>query len=195
MISITVAVLNDGVSTWKTGVFFNNKLCSFWFCGQKPTCHFFCSEDDSHLFEKALANWKLVNNLQAQCHGHHKLAKMRVVRNQMKHSYGRLYFACSERMNPCSHWMWAEVDAAQRPVCRHGFLCSSRKLKKEGVNKDRMFFCCPNDKENSCKFFWMGTWRTRHSPFYDVNFSMPSLYTNNSLKTLSDLTNKILGCQ
>ena len=170
---------------------------SFWFCGQKPTCHFFCSEDDSYLFEKALANWKLANNLQPQCHGHHQLAKMRVVKDQMKESYGRPYFVCAERANPCSFWMWADVDVTSRPICRHGFPCASRKVKKEGANKDRMFFCCPNDKENSCKFFeWVPDEPdTPRPPFYDVNFSMPSLYTNNSLKTLSDLTNKILGCQ
>ena len=111
-------------------------------------------------------------------------------------SYGRPYFVCAERMNPCSFWMWADVDAAQRPVCRHGFPCASRKVKKEGVNKDRMFFCCPNDKENSCKFFEWVPDEPDIPSFYDVNFSMPSLYTaNNSLKTLSDLTNKILGCQ
>ena len=29
----------------------------------------------------------------------------------------------------------------------------TRKVKKEGLNKDRLFFCCPNDKETSCRYF------------------------------------------
>ena len=31
---------------------------SFWFCNQSPSCHFFCSEDERYLFEKAIELWK-----------------------------------------------------------------------------------------------------------------------------------------
>ena len=31
--------------------------------------------------------------------------------------------------------------------------CVISKVKKEGLNKYRLFFCCPNNKENSCRFF------------------------------------------
>ncbi len=43
-----------------------------------------------------------------------------------------------------------------------------RKVKK-GLNKDRKFFCCPNDKENSCKYF---DWMPEES-YQDVNFGEP----------------------
>jgi hypothetical protein len=52
--------------------------------------------------------------------------------------------------------MWGDVHPVARPECRHGLSCAIRKVKKEGLNKDRKFFCCPNDKESSCKYFdWM----------------------------------------
>jgi hypothetical protein len=44
-----------------------------------------------------------------------------------------------------------------------------RKVKKEGLNKDRKFFCCPNDKESSCKYFdWVP-----EEPHQDVSFVEP----------------------
>jgi hypothetical protein len=27
---------------------------SFWFCGQYPTCNFFCDEDEGYMYEKAI---------------------------------------------------------------------------------------------------------------------------------------------
>ena len=38
-------------------------------------------------------------------------------------------------------------------MCRHGFSCAVLKVKKESVNKGRVFFSCPNGKENSCGYF------------------------------------------
>ena len=29
-------------------------------------------------------------------------------------------------------------------MCRHGFSCAVRKVEKDGVNKGRVFFSCPN---------------------------------------------------
>ena len=31
---------------------------SFWFRNQSLSCHFFCSEDEEYLFEKAVESWK-----------------------------------------------------------------------------------------------------------------------------------------
>ena len=38
-----------------------------------------------------------------------------------------------------------------KPKCHHGFQCIIRKVKKETVNKDRLFFCCA--QEDSCNYF------------------------------------------
>ena len=54
-------------------------------------------------------------------------------------------------------------------------------MKKEGINKDRMFFCCPNDKENSCRFF---EWAPDEPDMrYNVNFSNPPLNNYGGTKT------------
>ena len=126
---------------------------SFWFCGQKQSCNFFCPEDQGYLFEKAIDSWRSLGTQQPHCDGHHKLAKMRVVKDVMKASYGRSFFVCSERSNPCKFWMWGDTNTVKKPNCRHGFPACIRIVKKEGVNKDREFFCCSKGKEDSCGFF------------------------------------------
>jgi hypothetical protein len=40
-----------------------------------------------------------------------------------------------------------------KPECHHGLLCVVRKVKKDGLNKDCLFFCCANDEESTCRFF------------------------------------------
>ena len=56
------------------------------------------------------------------------------------------------------------------PVCRHGFSCVIRKVKKDGWNNDRKFFCCSNNKETSCNYFvWVPEEPT------EVNFVKTSL--------------------
>ena len=71
----------------------------------------------------------------------------------MKVNYGRPFFVCGEKAKPCSFWMWGDVQPLAKPECRQGLPCAVRKVKKEGLNKDRLFFCCANDKESTCRFF------------------------------------------
>ena len=137
---------------------------SFWFCNQNPSCNFFCSEEESYLYEKATAAWKSTKQLHSRCENQGKLVKMRVVKDLTKPSYGRPFFACSNKSNPCSFWAWGDVRPIAKPECRHGFLCMIRKLKKEGINKDHLFFCC--GQQNSCKYFeWVP-----EEPYYNAKF-------------------------
>ena len=140
----------------------------FWFCNQNPCCNFFCSDDESYLYEKAAAAWKSTKQTHPRCEKHGKLAKMRVVKNLLKPiSYGRPFFVCSDQSNPCSFWVWGDVRPIAKPECRHGFPCVIRKVKKDGINKDRLFFCCA--QENSCKYFeWVP-----EEPYYDAKFFGP----------------------
>ena len=50
-----------------------------------------------------------------------KLAKMRVVKNLLKSNYGRPFFVCSDQSNPCSFWVWGDVQHVAKPKCRRGF--------------------------------------------------------------------------
>ena len=124
---------------------------SFWFCNQNPSCNLICSKDESYLYEKATAAWKSTKQSHPRCEKHGKLAKMRVVKNLLKSNYGRPFFVCSDQANPCSFWVWGDVQHVAKPKCRHGFSSVIRKVKKETVNKDRLFFCCA--QEDSCNYF------------------------------------------
>lgn len=90
---------------------------SFWFCGQSPSCNFFCSEDEGYLFEKAILTWRATKQLQPQCDEHHKPAKMRVVKDIMKPSYERPFFVCSDKKEPCSLWAWGDIVPTKKPTC------------------------------------------------------------------------------
>ena len=113
---------------------------SFWFCNQSSSCQFFCPEDEGYLFEKAIESCKSTKQPHPRCDGHQKLARMRVVKNLLKPTYGRPFFVCSDKMNPCSYWVWGDVRPITKPECRHGSPYAVRKVKKEGLNKDRLFF-------------------------------------------------------
>ena len=80
---------------------------------------------------------------------HDKLAKMRVVKDLLKANYSRPFFVCSDQSNPCSFWIWGDVRPIAKPECRHGFQCVVRKLKKESIDKDRLF-CAQQD---SCNYY------------------------------------------
>ena len=128
----------------------------FFYCGQKPSCNFFCPQNDCSYFENAIAMWRNSNSLQPRCHGHKKLAKI-----------------CSDKEKPCSFWQWGDVI---RPLCYHGEQCSTRKVKKEGINHGRLFYVCSKGKEESCGYFeWQDTERNEDpfDPICKVNFSMP----------------------
>ena len=147
---------------------------TFWFCGQNPSCNFFCPKDVGHLFEKASDAWRATNQPHPECKEHCQLATMCVVKDIMKESYGRPYFVCSDKKNPCSFWVWGDVKALDPPMCRHGYPCVTRKVKKEGVNNGRRFFCCANEGEDSCRYFeWVLEEKRSISPKFIV-FTRPS---------------------
>ena len=93
----------------------------------------------------------LFGNLHPCCEKHGKLAKIRAVKNLLKSNNGRPFFICSDQSNPCSFWAWGDVQHVAKPKCRHGFPCVIRKVKKDTINKDRLFFCCA--QKDSCNYF------------------------------------------
>ncbi len=126
---------------------------SFWFCNQNPSCHFVCSADECDLFERAISAWRMTNQPHPRCMGHNKIAKMWVVKDLMKVNYGRPFFTCSEKTKHCSFWIWGDMRPQVRPNCSHEVPCAIRKVKKEGMNKDRKFLCCSKNRESSCGYF------------------------------------------
>ena len=41
----------------------------FFYCGQQPSCNFFCPQVDCSYFHNAIALWRNSNNPQPKCHG------------------------------------------------------------------------------------------------------------------------------
>ena len=149
---------------------------SFWFCIQSPSCNFFCSEDESYAYEKVAAVWKSTKQPHPRCEKHGKLAKIRVVKNLLKSNYGRPFFVCSDQSNPCSLWVWGDVQYVAKPKCRHGFPCVIRKVKKETIKKDRLFFCCAQN--DSCNYFeWV-----LEEPYCSADLPAPEIKQNEERK-------------
>ena len=84
----------------------------FFYCGQKPSCNFFCPQNDCSYFHNAIAIWRNSNTPQPKCHEHKKLTKMLVVKDIFKPSFDRPFFVCSDKEKPCSFWQWGDVIRA-----------------------------------------------------------------------------------
>ena len=173
------------------GVFFNS--------GQKPSCNFFCPQNDCSYFHYAIALWRNSSIPQRKCHEHKKLTKMLVVKDIFKPSFGRPFFVCSDKENPCSFWQWGDVI---RTLCYHGVQCSTRKVNKEGANDGRLFYTCSKGKDDSCGYF---EWRDKKEdedsfePFSTVYFSNPPSYGYTVKETGKNFTsrheNRIEACK
>ncbi len=129
----------------------------FWFCNQKPTCHFICSEDEGYLFENAIDAYHETGQSQPICCGNN-LAKLRVVKNMLKQNFGRPFFVCSKDANRCEYFEWADEIILPKPPCYHNEASKRWRVKKEGSNKGKTFFCCAQkEKDKRCKFFEWAT--------------------------------------
>ena len=52
----------------------------FWYCGNKPSCQFFCSQKDRDIFARAIVSFQASGCPQPVCPTHQRLPKMRVVK-------------------------------------------------------------------------------------------------------------------
>jgi hypothetical protein len=56
------------------------------------------------------------------CPTHQRLAKLGVVKDKMKDNYGRPFFTCSDRHDPCNFWQWGDIYETPRPCSKHGMV-------------------------------------------------------------------------
>ena len=125
-------------------------------------CEFFCPDQDRSLYETAMSMWRANGPIHPVCDTHQRLARMKVVKDVSKLNFGRTFFVCCDRENPCNFWQWGNRHELPKPKCGHGLNACVRKVKKEGENQGRLFFCCPNDREKSCVFLnGSSSWNTR----------------------------------
>ena len=60
----------------------------------------------------------------------------------MKSSYGRPFFVCSDKFKPCSFWVRGLCTINGVTRVPSWIPCVICNFKKEGLNRDRLFFCC-----------------------------------------------------
>jgi hypothetical protein len=52
---------------------------TFWFCGEKPSCEFFCPEEDCYMYTRAVAAFCASGSIHPVCPTHQKFARLCVV--------------------------------------------------------------------------------------------------------------------
>ena len=80
-------------------------------------------------------------------------ARIRVVRDVSKASFGRPFFTCSKEKDKCRYFEWGDEIIVPKPLCMHGKPCTVQKVKKESPNQGRSFLCCAEPIKESCNFF------------------------------------------
>ena len=142
-----------------------SKRGELWLCNQRDSCHFSCREDEAFLYDKAIKEFLATNQARPMCCGvtpeasaERNYARLEVVKDITKTSFGRPFFKCSKYIDGCDYFEWGDEYIIPKPICKHGKPCKIRKVKKEGSNEGRNFLCCPEPREKSCKFFkWFET--------------------------------------
>ncbi len=129
---------------------------SLWFCNQKPTCNFICSEDEKYLYEMGIIAFEKTKQPQPEC-CKNNLARLRMVKDITKQNYGRPFFVCSKDTNRCLYFEWADEFIPPKPYCFHNQTARECTVKKEGPNKGKTFFRCRrSDNTGECGFFQWG---------------------------------------
>ena len=124
--------------------------------------------------------WKSSGSNHPICPTHQRLAKLRVVKDKMKDNYGRPFFVCADRHDPCNFWQWGDIYESPRARCKHGIVCTVRKVKKDGPTQNRLFYCC--SQIDSCGFFEWKEIEPRVTKTGFVLFSDPLQYRYNKFR-------------
>ena len=133
---------------------------TFWFCREPSSCHFICREEHAFLYEIAIKEFLATKQARPACcaiahetSAERRYARIRVVRDTKKASFGRPFFTCSKEKDKCRYFEWGNEIIVPKPLCKHGKPCTVQKVKKEGPNQGRSFLCCAEPIKESCKFF------------------------------------------
>ena len=142
---------------WIASVHGCYKNGKFWLCiklkNNPKSCELFCTDQDRSLYETAMTMRRANGPIHPVCDTRQRLARMKVVKDVTKLNFGRPFFVCCDRENPCKFWQWGDRHELPKQKSGHGLNTCVRKVKKVGENQGRLFFCFPNDREKSCGFF------------------------------------------
>ena len=162
-----------------------------WVCQQPSTCHFSCPDEQEYLYGGAVEEFLSTGQSRPLCcmgeNYVRNYAKLKVVTDMEKESFARPFFVCSKKDDPCSYFEWGDQKIVETPLCKHQWPSRMLKVKKEGPNKGRSFFCCREREENRCKFFkWVDNNDEEEDPLMPGHielFSMPPSYKYTLKKT------------
>ena len=109
---------------------------TFWCCKNiSDSCHFKCTKDQAHLYDKAVKEFLATKQDRPMCCAitstrmengvaeipvviGRRYAKMKVVTDMEKESFGRPFFVCSAKHNPCNYFAWGSTDDEKRNSCQ-----------------------------------------------------------------------------
>ncbi len=100
----------------------------WWFCNQKPTCNFICSQDERHLYEIGIMTFERTNQSQPKCCDNN-LAMLSMLKDVTNPNYGRPFFVCSKDANRCQYFEWGDKIIPPRSVRKEKYLGAGEKSK------------------------------------------------------------------
>ena len=167
---------------------------TFWFCDEPFSCHFICSEEEAFLYDKAIKEFLATKQDRPKCcsvtpeaSAERNYARIRVAKTL---NFGRSFFTCSKEKDRCDYFEWGDEIIIPKPLCQHGKPCKLQTARRENRNYGRKFLCCPEKKENRCRFFrWFNTPSPREpdedplESCYVTLFSNPPSYKYTVKKT------------
>ena len=126
-----------------------------WYCAHPgPSCHFKCTEAEAHLYGKAVKEFLATKQDRPKCcaikstlwtdggsvempHLGRQYAKMKVVTDTKKESFGRPFFVCPIRKQNqrCKYFAWGDQTIVERPLCKHGKPSRLLTVKKKDLIK------------------------------------------------------------
>ena len=141
---------------------------TFWFCGEPFSCNLICREEDEPLYGEAVQTFLKTGQQRPVCcaienSNERHYARLGVVKDTSKTSYGRPFFVCPKDQDPCHYFEWGDKIIEEKPICKHGKPCIVRKVKKAGKNKGRSFLCCGEECEDDCHFFEWSNLTQKHT--------------------------------
>ena len=80
---------------------------TFWFCGEKPSCEFFCPDENCYMYTRAVAAFRASGSIHPVCPTHQKFAKLCVVKDTWGHfwpdSLESYWWDASQPIGPQGH--------------------------------------------------------------------------------------------
>ena len=136
-----------GEKCYVASTFKNGKYETFWYCrNRSDDCHFKCTEDQAHLYDKAVKKAFLASKQdRPKCCAitsttvkngvaeipvviGHPYAEMKVVTDMEKESFGRSFFVCSAKHKPCNYFAWGPTGDENETVVKNQ--CMEAKKRK-----------------------------------------------------------------